>query len=139
MSDLDPAASPVPDTLLAGLEVAVPLRIQELRLMTPPDRHATLQAWRAGAADAIGSRGDALQFGGKKGAAASVFNDLARGLAVLAHAPGGVLFAGLHWCLEHPWGNAADTVTGLACTQGWAPPPMRAQRQTETVAVSGVL
>ncbi len=35
--------------------------------------------------------------------AGEVFNHLARGLAVLAFQPGGVTFAGLHWCVyQHP-------------------------------------
>lgn len=34
---------------------------------------------------------------------ADTFNALARGLALLAHCPGGVSFAGPHWCTEsHP-------------------------------------
>lgn len=33
--------------------------------------------------------------------AGEVFNYLARGLACLAHAPGGVTFAGLHFCTDH--------------------------------------
>lgn len=34
--------------------------------------------------------------------AGEVFNWLARGLAVLACQPGGVTFAGMHWCAAHP-------------------------------------
>jgi hypothetical protein len=48
-------------------------------------------------ADEIASHGDDLQFGGKH--CAPTFAALARGLAVLAHQPGGVSFAGLHWCV----------------------------------------
>ena len=48
-------------------------------------------------ADAIASHGDDLMFGGKH--CAPTFAALARGLAVLAHQPGGVSFAGLHWCV----------------------------------------
>lgn len=127
------------DALIFGLQVAVPLRIAELERMSAHQRQSTLNAWRVDAADAVGHRGDALQFRGRKGAAASVFNDLARGLAVLAHAPGGVLFAGVHWCLEHPGGKAADTITDLTCTTGWVPPPAQPQRDIETVAVPAVL
>lgn len=121
------------DALTIGLQVAVPLRIAELKHMTPHRRQTTMEIWRTDAVDAVASRGDALQFGGKKGAAAAVFNDLARGLAVLAHAPGGVLFAGMHWCLEHSRGTTAET--DLACTTGWVPPPGSPKRHTETLAV----
>jgi hypothetical protein len=40
-------------------------------------------------------------YGGKH--CAEAFNALARGLAALAYQPGGVKYAGLHWCVEeHP-------------------------------------
>lgn len=118
------------DVLLIGLQAAVPLRIHELCAMPPRRRSEIMQAWRADAVDAIGHRGDALQFGGKRGQAAAVFNDLARGLAVLAHAPGGVQFAGLHWCLEHPNGKRAGGVADLACSSTWPP----VQPKTATAA-----
>lgn len=138
------ATPAIPDTLLAGLEVAVPLRIQELRLMTPYERHTTLQAWRSDACDAVAYRGDILQFGSKRrGEAASVFNHLARGLAALAHAPGGVLFAGRHWCLTHPWGKQVDSIADLACTAGEPatgfPSQSYTSRLVETVVAEGFL
>lgn len=50
-------------------------------------------------ATVIGSHGDDLQFGGKKRREA--FAALARGLAALSFAPGGVEFFGAHWCARH--------------------------------------
>lgn len=40
--------------------------------------------------------------------AGEVFNHLARGLAVLAFQPGGVTFAGMHWCADHAECEAAQ-------------------------------
>lgn len=81
-------------TLVTCLQLAVPLWIMKLRSLMPDARFALLE----GAADAIASRGDVLQFGGgKKGEAAELFNILARALAVMAYVPGGVRFAGNHW------------------------------------------
>ena len=39
--------------------------------------------------------------------AGEVFNFLARGLACAAYQPGGVTFAGLHWCADHAECEAA--------------------------------
>lgn len=97
------------DALRMTLQLAVPMLIHELHQM--PDPGAVMDRWRRGAAAAVAERGDVLQYGGKKmGSAAEVFNHLARGLAVLAHAPGGVDFAGLHfeahlqgWSEEAKW------------------------------------
>jgi hypothetical protein len=83
--------------LAATLEVAVPLCMLTLAQL-PADRRETVRlAWAADAVEPVASRGDALMYGGKKGAAADVFNHLARGLAALAYQPGGVDFAGLHF------------------------------------------
>lgn len=85
------------DTLAISLEAAVPLHLMEVRELPFEARHKLAME----ASDAIASRGDVLMYGGKKGAAAEVFNQLARGLAVLACQPGGVTFAGMHWCIDH--------------------------------------
>lgn len=103
--------------LVETLRLAVPLRIEELAAMNDATRAATVTTWAAEAVEPIASRGDALQFGSKKsGAVAEVFNHLARGLAALAYAPGGVLFAGTHWCAgEHRHGHACISIQGLTC------------------------
>jgi len=81
-----------PPVLAIGLQVAVPLHILEQRTW-PAERR---QAAAAEAASFVGSHGDDLQFGGRL--CAATFNALAAGLALLATAPGGVTFAGEHWC-----------------------------------------
>lgn len=86
------------DTLVIALEAAVPLHIIEMGRLTPEQRQRV--ALRS--AGEVASRGDILQFrGGKRGETAAVFNHLARGLACLAFQPGGVTFAGHHWCTDH--------------------------------------
>lgn len=84
--------------LKIALQTAVPLRIAELRAMTEAGRERTRMEWAANAVEPISSHGDDLQFGSKRaGAAASVFNHLARALAAGAFQPGGISFSGLHF------------------------------------------
>ena len=84
------------DNLLTlTLEVAVPLRIAELRAAGGPSEADYAEARAFG--PVLGAKGDVLQFGGKKGEAAALFNKTARALAILAFCPGGVKFAGSHW------------------------------------------
>jgi hypothetical protein len=97
------------------LELAVPIWLERLRQKDPEIREMLIQYWADKSADAVAYQGDVLQFGGKKGAAASVFNALARGLAVLATCPGGVVFLGVLWCDRHaPYGRSYD---GQICQQ----------------------
>jgi hypothetical protein len=85
-------------TLLTTLELAVPLRIDELCRMPSRRRDEVRMQWARDAAQAIAHEGDVLQYGSKrKGKAASVFNHLAKGLAAGAFQPGGIDFAGHHW------------------------------------------
>lgn len=114
------ASPPAQVALLATLAVAVQLRIHELQEMPERVRERWLRLWAAEAVDPLASRGDVLQYGGgKRGEAAAVFNHLARGLAALAHCPGGVTFAGRHWCVDH------DVCTGTTPAPRSAPPPTR--------------
>lgn len=92
------------DALLETLAFAVPLRIWELRDRTPEQR--AVIARRCG--QHVAEHGDALMFRSKKGAAAAAFNALAEGLACAAYQPGGVTFAGRHWCTDHAACLAAD-------------------------------
>lgn len=95
---------PSAEVLLISLDVAVSLRIRELQDQSPEARELWCMAWAREAVDPIASQGDILQYGGGKkdrGEAAAVFGHLARGLAALAHGPGGVTFAGRHWCVDH--------------------------------------
>lgn len=98
-------------TLVETLRLAVPLHIMELRTVSDIQRAFIAN----NAAGVVGEKGDALQFKGKSAAGrrstGEAFNSLARGLACLAYAPGGVEFAGVHWCVwDHPGG--ATGVTG---------------------------
>ena len=53
------------------------------------------------AVDEIACKGDVLMYGGKRGEAAQAFGHLARAVAVGALLPGGITFAGRHWCTDH--------------------------------------
>lgn len=83
--------------LLTTLQLAVPMWIEQLRNVggqIPYDERDRI-------IEQINSKGDDLQYGGKRGSAAQAFNAMAKGLAALAYAPGGVTFAGQHWCTDH--------------------------------------
>jgi hypothetical protein len=84
-------------TLVETLAFAVPLWMDEIRNLTDDQRIA--RARRCGAM--VAERGDVLMFGGKAGKAAEVFNALAEGIAAAAYQPGGITFAGRHWCTDH--------------------------------------
>jgi hypothetical protein len=94
------------DVLMTTLELAVPLHLFEQAGWDDARRLAAA----AEAADTVASHGDDLQFRGKY--CAQAFNALARGLAVLAAAPGGVTFRGRHWCTRPhsgcPRGESGD-------------------------------
>jgi|SRR5882724_451391 len=80
-------------SLTETLRFVVPLQIRDLQRYDARTRRGLARE------DAVnvGSHGDALLFGGKHSRLA--FNALSRGLAAAAYEPGGVTFAGLHWCL----------------------------------------
>jgi hypothetical protein len=94
------------DVLMIALSAAVPLRMAELKAMRGHARCNERVHWVTAAVDEVACKGDVLQYGGRRGEAANVFNHLARGLAALAYQPGGVAFAGIHWCTAHPGGRA---------------------------------
>jgi hypothetical protein len=88
------------ETLPIALAAAVPLRITELQQRGgPTDTHL---AMARSFSTVIAEKGDVLLFGGKKGEAARIFNQLAEVLAVMAFAPGGVSFADMHWEAHAP-------------------------------------
>lgn len=92
------------DVLLTTLQLAVPMWIEQLRAVggqLPYDERDRI-------IEQINSKGDDLQFGGKRGSAAQAFNAMAKGLAALAYAPGGVTFCGIHWCTDHAICEQAD-------------------------------
>lgn len=80
--------------LTLTLSCAVPLWIEQFRVLNDDQR---LEIARVSGQE-IAEHGDIIQYRSKKkGETAAAFNHLARGLAVLAFAPGGVRFAGLHF------------------------------------------
>lgn len=84
--------------LIETLRFAVPLYMDEMRDWSFERRAEAAHV----ATDAVAYRGDVLMYGGgRKGQVAEVFNHLARGLAAAAYQPGGVDFAGQHWCTDH--------------------------------------
>jgi hypothetical protein len=95
------------ELLTMALSAAVPLKIADLADYSP-DARARLAV---GCADAIAAHGDDLQYGGAD--CVPAFAALARGLAVGAYQPGGITFAGTHWC-------AAGCDCPAAHTQGRA-------------------
>jgi hypothetical protein len=118
------------DALVETLALAVPLRIWELRGRTPEQRMTI--AKRCG--QHVAEHGDSLMFGGKKGRAAAAFNALAEGLAVAAYQPGGVSFAGRHWCTDH---QACERATaGLSDEPAQPDSEPTESRQIETVRVA---
>jgi len=99
------------DLLTLTLQVAVPMWLSRLDGLDPEARDVHVRRWAADATDAVASRGDVLQFGGKRGEAGAVFNALARGLAALATCPGGVRFVDVLWCARHfPHGVASPAL-----------------------------
>lgn len=75
---------------------AVPLRILELKARGGPSDD-DIRSCRY-ISELLGEKGHLLMFRGKKrGETAEVFNQLARGLAILSFVPGGVTFLGEHW------------------------------------------
>lgn len=87
--------------LMTTLEAAVPLHIELFRGISKKELNALTSLFAA----IITEHGDVLQYGGKTSLerkdCAQTFNSLARGLAALAYQPGGVTFAGKHWCVNH--------------------------------------
>lgn len=111
------------ESLVIALEAAVPLHIVDLRDRTPEQRVAIAQR----CADEVAHRGDILQFGGpKRGEVADVFNHLARGLACGAYQPGGITFAGKHWCTDH--GICEEAEAEVAKRPELSPPVEPARR-----------
>lgn len=92
------------ETLADTLQVAVPLRINELHRLRPDERDERIRRWAQEAADIVAQHGDKLMFRDRHSrrgiGTAGVFDALARGLAAGAWVPGGVTWAGLHWCTQ---------------------------------------
>lgn len=121
-------------TLVETLALAVPLWMDEIRDLTDAQRVA--RAKRCGAM--VAERGDVLQFGSTRpGKAAEVFNALAEGLACAAYQPGGVTFAGRHWCTDHRLCEDAAAYAASAPRPVNAPEPaIPAQRAVADVTLA---
>lgn len=96
-----PPYEPISDrdvVLLASLDTVVPVRIAAIKRWSPQRRaREARQAWHKVSAEMSGAAD--LMFGGTH--AAAEFNALTLVLAVFAYQPGGVTFAGFHWCTDH--------------------------------------
>lgn len=89
--------------LLGGLlSVAVPVEIDRMRYMTEvTGEEYRLETAHKAARWIAEHGGNVLYQGHKPGDSARAFAVLARGLAAAAFQPGGVTFAGIHWCTDH--------------------------------------
>ena len=79
-----------------ALQPAIMLRIMELKAKGGPSEedYKSLPA----ISQLLGEKGDLLMFKGKKaGESAEVFNQVVRGIAILAFAPGGITIFGEHY------------------------------------------
>lgn len=87
------------DLLGLSLDVAVPVAQEELGRMS----WAEVERVAAEAVDVVASKGDLILYRSTRpGETSAAFVALARGLAALSFAPGGVSFLGRHWDAEHP-------------------------------------
>ncbi|MGY4967121.1 hypothetical protein [Streptomyces sp. 900105245] len=86
------SATPAPSTWVAWLLFMVPLCIAEFRDLPAPEIKRVSEE----AADLIASHGDDAQYGGHHQRSARTA--IAKGLAVLARAEGGVTALGIHAC-----------------------------------------
>ena len=77
------------------LAFAVPVEMMRQADLSPSIR----LAYAKEAAAIVPERGDVIQFSASGTAKATAA--LIRGLAALAYQPGGVTFAGHHWCTDH--------------------------------------
>jgi hypothetical protein len=84
------------------LQLAVPMEIRELQQLDADQFEATRKAWAENAkpGDLAGAFSEAVLYR-IEGETAPAFAHLARALAALAFAPGGVRFAGLHFEATH--------------------------------------
>lgn len=119
--------------LVETLRAAVPQWVDQLSRLPVARREVVRQEWAARGAQLVASHGDLLMFPKQAGkrhrkacpgpdtcsclvGTAEVFNAMARGLAAGAFAPGGITFAGVHWCVNHARCEAAEQAAREAVT-----------------------
>jgi len=120
--------------LTAALLLVVPLEILELKNRGGPDDRDLARAGEIG--QTIAAKGDVLLFGGgRNGEARDLLNQLAKGIAILSFAPGGVRIFGQHWC-----GRAASISAAcpgydnpLCCECGSGGANNKAQQDTDVL------
>ena len=86
------------------LSAFVPLEIRELQQQGGPDEDQLTAASKL--SHFIAEKGDAFQFGGKKGEASTYAARLTEALAIMAFIPGGVTAFGLHFEASIPESEA---------------------------------
>lgn len=91
---------PDPSLLRLSLAAAVPLWAQQLQRTPLKD----LLAEGPDLATYLASKGDVLQFRGKKGESAEAFNKFARAVTILSFMPGGITLFEDHYENTHPDG-----------------------------------
>ena len=103
--------------LTLSLALAVPLEMARMRGVDDELRAQIIAAHTGlAAATLLGEYGDQLQYGGPR--CAEAFAGVARGLACLAWAPGGVTFDGMHFCADHGLCEKADAEASAALADG---------------------
>ncbi len=94
-----PTMSQRESVLAIALSCSVPLYAIELAKLPL----AEVLRIAAECGQVVAEKGDVVQFqGGKKGESAAAFNALAKGIACLSFAPGGVTTFGMHFENTHP-------------------------------------
>lgn len=102
--------------LSMALQIGVPVCIETALSLEPKARARLLAIWGEHAGQAITSHGDAILY--RDPGTAANFAHLARGLAVLSFAPGGVHAFDRLWCATHyVW-----STTGMRVCDVCAPP-----------------
>lgn len=85
--------------LAASLGAAVPLWVDQIVREDWSDERRRAEA--GSCADVVASKGDVILFrGGKRGETAAAFNALAKGVALLSFAPGGVVCFGTRYSVQ---------------------------------------
>jgi hypothetical protein len=83
--------------IIPALSCAVPLWIMRLEELSHAERSATIKRWAGNAAEVLERTGEAILYRTQPGESAEAFNAVAKAIAALSFAPGGVTLFGEHW------------------------------------------